>query len=132
MTREDRDHEIADYIAYLDDLCGHLKRTMTAARITALGFSQGTATVSRWAAAGATALHRVVLWGGSVAHDVVLRADLFNPAKLTLVAGARDHFVRSERLAAERARLEAAGLTHDLVQFEGGHRIDDSALQQLL
>ena len=132
MTREDRDNEIADYIAYLDDLCAELKRASPDARVTALGFSQGTATVSRWAAARNTRLHRVVLWGGSVAHDVTLRADLFGDANLVLVAGTRDHFVRSERLAGERARLNDAGLAHDFVQFEGGHRIDDGALQRLL
>jgi predicted esterase len=131
MTREDRDNEIADYIAYLDDLCAELKRVAPNARVTALGFSQGTATVSRWASAGNTRLHRVVLWGGSVAHDVPLRADLFGEATLTLVAGTRDHFVRSERLAAERERLHGAGLHHEFVQFEGGHRIDDGALRTL-
>ena len=131
MTREDRAHEIEDYVAYLDDVSAHLKTMVPNARITALGFSQGTATVSRWAAAGRTQLQRVILWGGSVAHDVALRQDLFKAAKLTLVAGTRDHFVRSERLAAERARLDEAGLTHDVVQFDGGHRMDTDTLQRL-
>jgi predicted esterase len=131
MTREDRDYEISDYIAYLDDVTAHAKSQAPNARVTALGFSQGTATVSRWGAAGTTKMQRVILWGGAVAHDVALRADIFGGAALTLVAGTRDHFVRSERLAAERARLDAAGLTHGFVQFEGGHRMDDDTLRRV-
>ena len=131
MTREDREHEITDYIGYLDDLTAYIKTDTPNARTIALGFSQGTATVSRWAAAGNTRLDRVVLWGGSVAHDVTLRPNMFGDAQLMLVAGTRDHFVRSERFAAERARLNEVGLAHDIAQFEGGHRIDTGTLERL-
>src|SRR2546426_12690078 len=66
MTREDRLHEIDDYVRYLDavyrEVLGRVEGP--AARVTALGFSQGTATVSRWAALGQSRLHHVVLWGG--------------------------------------------------------------------
>jgi len=46
MTREDRLHEIDDYVHYLDAL--HTKIVPQGATVTALGFSQGTATVCRW------------------------------------------------------------------------------------
>src|SRR5215831_7445873 len=54
MTREDRDHEIADQITYLDAL---LDRLLTDApspdvRLCVLGFSQGVATVCRWLVRG--------------------------------------------------------------------------------
>src|SRR5881628_153311 len=54
MTREDRLHEIDDYVRYLDALYREVLGRVEgpAARVTALGFSQGTATVSRWAALG--------------------------------------------------------------------------------
>src|SRR2546430_15583039 len=59
MTREDRLHEIADYVRYLDavyrEVLGRVEGP--AARVTALGFSQGAATVSRWAALGQSRLH---------------------------------------------------------------------------
>ena len=49
MTKEDRLHEIEDYLAYLDALCdqlfGHLENQP---EIVLLGFSQGTATAWRW------------------------------------------------------------------------------------
>src|SRR4051794_4030838 len=50
MTREAREHEIADYIEYLDRLALEVKHHLSGAspRIIVLGFSQATATVSRW------------------------------------------------------------------------------------
>src|SRR2546430_248789 len=52
MTREDRHAEIADYVSYLDLLSAEVKHHLAGAspRIVFLGFSQGTATVSRWLA----------------------------------------------------------------------------------
>src|SRR3989475_5842613 len=71
MTREDRLHEIDDYVRYLDALYREVLGRVEgpAARVTALGFSQGTATVSRWAALGQSRLHHVVLWGGELPPD---------------------------------------------------------------
>src|SRR5919204_6031656 len=46
MTREDRLHEIDDYVRYLDALYREIAPQHS--RVTALGFSQGTATVCRW------------------------------------------------------------------------------------
>src|SRR5213596_1853113 len=54
MTREDRLAEIDDYVRYLDALCQEVLRGLEprAPQVTALGFSQGAATVSRWASIG--------------------------------------------------------------------------------
>src|ERR671937_1373227 len=43
MTREDRLHEIEDYLRYLDAVYADIQ--LPQARVTALGFSQGSATV---------------------------------------------------------------------------------------
>src|SRR5437868_14633480 len=70
MTREDRLHEIDDYVRYLDAVHADLQRPN--ARITALGFSQGSATVCRWAALGTARIDRVIVWGGEVPPDLDL------------------------------------------------------------
>src|SRR4029077_15253411 len=64
MTREDRLHEIDDYVRYLETL--HAQVVPATARVTALGFSQGTATVCRWAAVGAGRIDRLGVCGGGV------------------------------------------------------------------
>src|SRR5687768_9263886 len=48
MTRDDRDYDIADYVAYLDVLIAEIMALAAPrARLRVLGFSQGTATVLR-------------------------------------------------------------------------------------
>ena len=67
MTREDRDEEIADQVAYLDELVRALRRECpTNATLHVLGFSQGVATATRWAYRTSTPLKQIVLWGGSI------------------------------------------------------------------
>jgi predicted esterase len=132
MTREDREHEIVDYIAYLDELAAHVIAELTPApRITAFGFSQGAATVSRWAAFGRTRLDCVVLWGSGPAHDLPLGPALLRSARLLLVAGSSDPHLAAARLAEERRRLVEAGVEHELLMYDGGHSIDPSALQRV-
>ena len=69
MTREDRLHEIEDHVAYLDQLVHHLKdQAQREVPINALGFSQGVATVARWAINSRTKLDRLVLWAWTSAR----------------------------------------------------------------
>ena len=44
-------------------------------------------------------------------------------ARVTLVIGDRDHYVDAAMVAAEEARLEAAGIPFDTIRFDGGHAI---------
>jgi predicted esterase len=131
MTREDRDHEIDDYISYLDRLAEHVLSDVGSPAITVLGFSQGAATASRWAARGQTRIRRLILWGSSLAHELVPAADLFRGADLTIALGTADPYLSKSRIAAELERLSAAGLQHTLLCYEGGHGIDADGLRQL-
>jgi predicted esterase len=132
MTREDREHEIEDYVAYLDALVGQVAEGHgDGVRCVALGFSQGAATVSRWAALGSARIDHVVLWGAGIAHDLPLHAAVFRGAALTLVAGSRDRFLDDRRVERERDRLRAAGVAHTLLRYDGGHEIVPGALAML-
>jgi hypothetical protein len=48
MTKEDRAHEIEDYLGYLEQVRAAL---IPSVPLTILGFSQGVATAARWAVA---------------------------------------------------------------------------------
>lgn len=136
MTREDRESEIADYLAYLDTL----HETMLAAigggippAVTVLGFSQGGATAARWVAAGRVAAARLVVWGSQFPPELDL-ADPAAPirrAKTSLVIGTKDIFATPKIVARETARLNDAGFPYRFVTFEGGHRLDDDTLRAL-
>ena len=72
MTREDREAEIGDYVTYLDRVATEVRHHLAGAspRIVVLGFSQGTATVSRWLASSEMRAEQVVLWGGLVPPEL--------------------------------------------------------------
>ena len=133
MTREDRDTEIADYIAYLDQLyqfvIGGMQRVP--ARVVVLGFSQGAATAARWVAACKPAVSDVVLWGGSVPPEIQRGGEAFGKANLTLVFGSADRQTPPEWIEKETAALSATGMTPEIVLFDGGHEIAAEPLQRL-
>lgn len=132
MTRDDREAEISDYLGYLDAVYARVcpAGPGEGGRLTVLGFSQGAATASRWVALGTPRAHRLVCWGGAVAHDVALGAGGagLRGARLTLVAGTRDEYASPEAVAAEETRLRAAGVAYELRSYDGGHRIHAATL----
>ena len=128
MTREDRLHEIDDYVRYLDAVYRTVNpRTTT---VTALGFSQGTATACRWAALGTSRIDRLIVWGGEVPPDLDLK--LLRVPSLTLVYGTRDEFFTPKVVAANEARLREQGIRYEIVSFDGGHEIDKATLLRLI
>jgi predicted esterase len=133
MTREDRDHEIEDYVRYLDALHDAITTGHPRARRIAVGFSQGGATASRWVRQGTAHLDRLILWGATVPPDLPLDRgpDTFRGARLMLVAGRTDQYITAAALDAERARLGAAGVVADVVQYDGGHSIKKAVLLEV-
>jgi predicted esterase len=103
------------------------------ARLNVIGFSQGAATATRWASHGRASLSRLVLWGGLLPPETDLSrgAATLRGARLTIVLGARDQYIDAAGLAAERARLDAAQIPHDVIEFEGGHVISRSVFPRL-
>ncbi len=132
MTREDRERGIADYVAYLDDVYARVMAPLDrgAVRVCVLGFSQGTATAARWLARSShVRVDELVLWGGTLPPELeaaTARAELGAP--VTLVVGTHDQFADAATVAAEEARLVAAGIDHRVRRFDGGHVIDPSTL----
>jgi predicted esterase len=131
MTREARDTEIADYIAYLDDVAAHVARGASAWRTLALGFSQGAATASRWAARGGARIDDLVLWGAGPAPELEPAPDLFRGARVWVVAGDMDGYMDTAAVEAAVERLRSGGIDARAVHYHGGHRIDAAALAAL-
>ena len=135
MTREDREHEIADYVRYLDTLHDELLRSVERdrVRLVALGFSQGVATVTRWATLGTARPDRLVLWAGSLPQD--LDEDAARRAlgrlRVTLVVGSRDRFATPEVVGRQQEWLRERGIPFEHVSYDGGHRIDGATLARL-
>jgi predicted esterase len=138
MTREDREAEIADYVAYLDTVHDSMlakldKHGGPRPKVTVLGFSQGGATAARWVANGRVNAARLIVWGSQMPPEL----DLTNPnaqirrAETVLVIGDTDIFATPKIVAKETEKLRAAGFPFRFVSFTGGHRLDDATLVAL-
>jgi predicted esterase len=129
MTSEAREHEIEDYVAYLDALverCG-----ASASSVNVLGFSQGVATAWRWTTRARRTPQRLIACGGGLPPDLDLDAPALRALDVVLSAGERDeayppHAAQhdAERLAGRVARCEVA-------LHAGGHELDLEALARL-
>ena len=133
MTREDRDHEIADYVSYLDALLSRVMAALDPApRVHVLGFSQGVATAARWVAAGGVRPATLVLWGSVPPADLdEAGRGRFAGLDVRLVHGTKDRLVVPEALEATVSRLRRDGAQVTIRTFEGGHRLDDGVLAAL-
>jgi predicted esterase len=134
MTREDREVEIADQVAYLEALLVELRTRMPKdVRLRLLGFSQGVATVCRWVARGTVRPDELILWAGSFPPDIdpANFGARLHGAAMTMVFGSRDQLVPLAVGETQLARLTGAGIDARLVTFHGGHRLDDATLLSL-
>ena len=136
MTREDRESEIADYVAYLDTVHESFLARLGAGAppvVTVLGFSQGGATAARWVAGGRVKATRLIVWGSQFPPEL----DLADPgaqirrAETSLVIGDTDVFATPKIVAKEKERLDSARFPFRFVSFAGGHRLDDDTLRDL-
>lgn len=135
MTREDREREIEDHVRYLDALYAEVRRHRgrARARVTALGFSQGVATVCRWLSRGSAKADRIVLWGGRMPQDIFPLGPTspLRSANVTLVIGSADEYVTPLVAAEQEALLRGEKVVYEMCRFEGGHTLDSGVLRQL-
>ncbi len=136
MTREDRDVEIDDYVAYLDavydEIISQVDRKNVS--VTVLGFSQGGATANRWVTRGRSRADRLIMWGALIASDADLNqaATFFRNVKLTIVYGKRDQFANERMIEDYQNVLSEKGIPFELITFNGGHRMDRDTLRRLI
>ncbi|MFQ5704868.1 MAG: alpha/beta hydrolase [Gemmatimonadales bacterium] len=136
MTSEDRLAEIDDYVRYLNALYTHIFAEIDRAAVgcVVLGFSQGVATVCRWAVAGGVAVDRLVMWGGLLPPDLDLarHRQKLAESNLTIVLGSDDELVSSAARVRQEEELRNHTIPFSTILFEGGHRLDRNVLSQLV
>lgn len=125
LTRQDRDQAIADNVAYVDRAVDAALEApspvIDTLRIVYVGFSQGVGMAYRAAVLGKRRSAAVIALAGDVPPDL----DLAHAPPVLIGAGARDTWYTVERVRTDTARLEAAGVSHEVVTFEGGHEWTD-------
>lgn len=132
MTKEDRNDDIADYVQWLDACAADvLLHCPPDVKITALGFSQGAATVSRWAAFGMTQIEHLILWCGFFPPDLSTENKVKCRA-LTVVTASNDKYMDEASEKKNLAIVESLFATYKHVRFEGGHELHAGTLSEVL
>ena len=131
MTREDRETDIADYVAYLNTLFAEV---CVGKEVHVLGFSQGVATVARWVAASDVRIKRLILWGSLLPPDFdwVRGAERLKNTEVVIVVGSHDEFADAGKLRELEEMAVRYNLEFDIRHYQGGHVIDAAMLQQLV
>jgi predicted esterase len=136
MTREDREAEIDDYVAYLDAVYDEILSRVDRKNVsvTVLGFSQGGATANRWLTRGHSRADRLIMWGALIASDADLNqaATFFRDVKLTIVVGKKDQFANEKMIEEYQRVLTEKKIPFELLTFNGGHRMDRETLTSLI
>lgn len=141
LTREDRDHEVADYVAYLDQvLAGVLNgRSLDGSSneldITLMGFSQGASTACRWLNLSKTIrADRLLLWAGYFPNglsDVLQPATVANVPVLYIYGNEDEYISQLDDVDTYLNRLQTDVPQLQLVPFAGKHVVDRMVLKQL-
>lgn len=128
MTREDRSAEIVDQRYFLDRLYDELVGVYDC-RVHVIGFSQGTATASRWMVANGRSFASLVLWGGDFAPDA--DGPIQGISKTYCVVGTRDPFIPLPLFEERCVMLENRGYHVRRYVFDGAHEIPTQVLKEV-
>ena len=120
MTKEDREHAIADNVAYVSAVLTSVANEFGLTRpLIYVGFSQGVAMAYRAAALGGRPCDALMVLAGDVPPDVVPVASTL-PGTL-IGRGTEEQFYTVDKAAKDIDTLRAGGVTVTDVVFEGGH-----------
>lgn len=126
MTREEREKEIADYTDYLNALYDSLK-IEGKVRIVVLGFSQGVATISRWAFKNPRKIDVLIFYAGEPGNELQESMAEFAGSRNYFIWGNQDPFINELNIQRFKDRMP----NFEFISFEGKHEIDLKALPEI-
>lgn len=129
MTKENRLMDIDNYITYLDTI-HQIKIGKQKVKTTLFGFSQGAATLVRWAMNNQIRFDRMVLWAGLFPPDIDFSkgAELLKGKQIVEVLGKYDQFISPERVQEMMKLNQQLQINPTIIEFDGKHEIDENVL----
>lgn len=128
MTREDREHAIADNTSYGANVLDALAAEFGEPRVLVFsGFSQGVAQAYRVALNGRRAADALVTVGGDTPPELKRGGALPWP-RVTMLTGETDGWYTPARLAEDATSVRAAGADVREQVFAGGHEWNDAVV----
>lgn len=134
MTSENRLADIDNYLRFLNHVYDKEVAPFPDIPVTLFGFSQGCATVCRWATQGHVNFERLILWAGLFPPDMDFSVghEILNNKKTYLVAGHQDHFLTPERMAEFDDLAGKLNIRPEKIMFSGKHEIHDETLLRFM
>jgi predicted esterase len=133
MTRENREMDIENYLTFLDGIY-RAEVTSPDIPVTVLGFSQGSATATRWVLNANMRFNRLILWSGIFPPDMNFERGnkILKEKETLLVYGTKDPFLNDSRFAEMKMLTDKLNVEVKEITFYGGHDIDASTLSKLI
>lgn len=134
MTKEDRLSDIDNYLVYLSAVMEKVKQGLSpSVKTTLFGFSQGAATISRFATQTNVAFDRLILWAGIFPPDLppLESTRRLSDKQTFLVFGNQDKFATPERIAEQENIAEQIKVTPERITFEGEHELYENVILQI-
>ncbi len=138
LTREDRDNEVVDYVAYLDQVLASVlgDRTLDGLDVTLMGFSQGASTVCRWLDKSKyIRANRLMLWAGYFPNGLsdVLGPDTVADTPVEYVYGRDDEYISQLSDVDQYLNRLKTDVPHlQVIPFDGKHVVDRLVLKALV
>lgn len=132
MTSEDREHEIQDYVQYLETVYQNLIHPhIDGKNFIALGFSQGASTLMRWANKFQHPYSKIILWAGTISQDVLENYQL-NHINIQIYYGSEDPLITQEQFHSYLQKLNEHHISYQSFEYQGGHAIDKEVIHSIM
>lgn len=135
MTKYMRETEIKDYVNYIHGVfeVNMSSIDLKAVKINLLGFSQGTATICRWAFLKNINFDKLILWAGSFPHDLDFSksSQLLQDKKFYFVYGKQDELIKQEDFEKHLQHLKKYNIKPQIINFEGKHELNQDVVKKI-
>lgn len=132
MTKEDRLTEIENQYMYLDQVLNQFK--IDGKDLVYFGFSQGTATMGRYAAYAKIPFQQMIIWAGTFPPDTDPKDWKFltGVEKISYYTSKEDVYFKEEMISQQNEVVKnALGKEPELNWYSGGHRVDQKVVSNL-
>lgn len=134
MTREDRMADITDNITYLDTIYSEVIQPLGNVELNGLGFSQGCATLCRWATGGLPVFKTLLLCSGDIPNDLEPEkiAAISKVTDVHVIYGTEDPLIPQGYTDKLMEMLSAWGVRYQSQTFVGKHELNKEILAQYI
>ena len=135
MTKHERETAIENNHRFLDTLMeSFLEKYPHRPTVHVLGFSQGAATVTRWASHWDGKIDTLVLWAGGFAldMDLAIAKEAFIETELIMALGDQDELISADNIQKQEELISQLGKEIHRLSYRGGHELESTLLEKII